>query len=107
MTLAERLQSERRRVGMSQLELATIGGVRPNAQGHYESGLRVPRADYLLSLYRNGIDAGFILMGVRASVPTCQASEHEFIQQLRMLREEDRQALEHILKLIAERSSLT
>ena len=105
MKLAERLQNERKRIGLSQAELARIGGVRANAQGHYENGIRSPRADHLFNLHQNGIDVGFILTGVRALTSGCKPSEDEFIRNLRMLREEDRLALEKIVRLAAECSS--
>jgi hypothetical protein len=38
-----------------------MGGVATNAQGHYESGCRRPKADYLQKLGTAGVDLTFLL----------------------------------------------
>jgi len=43
--LGNRLKEERKRLGLSQQELGSIGGVEANAQGKYENGERIPRSD--------------------------------------------------------------
>lgn len=65
MGIGSRLRSERRRLGLTQARLAALGGVQPNAQGRYESGIRVPRADYLASVARIGIDVLYVVTGQR------------------------------------------
>jgi transcriptional regulator with XRE-family HTH domain len=56
-----RLKQERTRLGLTQAALARIGGVATNAQGHYESGWRRPKADYLQKLGTAGVDLTFLL----------------------------------------------
>lgn len=99
MTLAERLRSERRLLGLSQAQLATLGGIQPNAQGQYEKGSRCPRADYLSCMAALGMDVQFIVSGVRtpSMVVQLSESESEVIRSLRSLQREDRQALEQII----------
>ncbi len=56
-----RLRQERRRLGWSQREMGQLGGVAANAQGKYESGERVPKADYLAALAGAGVDVLYVL----------------------------------------------
>lgn len=60
-----RLREERERLGMTQRVFGDIGGVEPNAQGKYESGERTPRLDYLAALATRGVDALYVLSGLR------------------------------------------
>lgn len=59
--MGTRLRQERRRLGLSQREMGQIGGVAANAQGKYESGDRVPKADYLAALAGAGVDVLYVL----------------------------------------------
>jgi len=68
-TLPERLRSERKRLGLTQVQLADAGGVKKNAQINYESGKRNPDTAYLQSLQNHGVDVCFILTGTRL-IPT-------------------------------------
>lgn len=71
--LGSRLKQERQRLGLTQAMLATIGGVAPNAQGHYESGKRWPKADYLQSVSAAGVNIGYLINGPVCSLdaPVC------------------------------------
>ncbi|WP_226946945.1 helix-turn-helix domain-containing protein [Ralstonia mannitolilytica] len=62
-TFSERLREERKRLGMSQEQLASIGGVQRGAQNRYESGERTPDADYLMAVAQAGVDVSFVLTG--------------------------------------------
>lgn len=62
-----RLREERKRLSLTQADMAAAGGVKPNAQVHYESGDRVPSADYLQRLEGAGIDVLYVLTGRRAA----------------------------------------
>jgi len=103
MTLAKRLRSERMRLRLSQAELAVLGGVQANAQGLYEKGSRIPRADYLGCLAALGMDVLFIITGVRrpSMMEQLSGDESEFIQAWRSLPTEDRLAFEQILTTLA------
>lgn len=65
--LGTRLREERKRLGLSQREMGQLGGVAANAQGKYESGERVPKADYLSALASVGVDVLYVLTGRRAT----------------------------------------
>ena len=64
--MGARLRQERRRLGFSQREMGLLGGVAANAQGKYESGERVPKADYLSALASEGVDVLYVLTGNRS-----------------------------------------
>ncbi|MFK3973785.1 helix-turn-helix domain-containing protein [Pseudomonas sp. NPDC087358] len=67
--LGFRLRIERQRLGYNQATIAAIGGVRANAQGAYERGTRIPRADYLAKLSAVGVDIPYLLTGERNGRP--------------------------------------
>ncbi|WP_296257479.1 MULTISPECIES: helix-turn-helix domain-containing protein [unclassified Pseudomonas] len=62
--IGQRLREERNRLKLSQSALGSIGGVETNAQGNYESGLRSPKADYLLRISEAGVDINYVLTGI-------------------------------------------
>lgn len=65
MSIGERLLEERKRLGVSQEELGFVGGVKKNAQFQYESGERVPKADYLELIAKSGVDVAYVITGQR------------------------------------------
>ncbi|WP_256600674.1 MULTISPECIES: helix-turn-helix transcriptional regulator [unclassified Pseudomonas] len=73
-SFGRRLKQERIRLGLSQRELAKIGGVEPNAQFHYESGTRSPKADYLQNLVRAGVDLSYLFTNDSDTYPSEPAS---------------------------------
>jgi transcriptional regulator with XRE-family HTH domain len=78
MSIGERLKSERLRLGLSQARLGSAGGVEVNAQGRYEKGIRIPRADYLASVANLGVDILFVVTGHRSqngNVDSAKAAE--------------------------------
>jgi transcriptional regulator with XRE-family HTH domain len=62
-TIGERLREERSRLRMTQQEFGSAGGVRTDAQYKYESGLRIPRADYLAEISKVGADIYYVVTG--------------------------------------------
>lgn len=62
-TLADRLQEERLRLGMSQLQFSEIAGVHQRSQINYEKGARSPDAAYLSTVAKAGVDVGYVLSG--------------------------------------------
>jgi transcriptional regulator with XRE-family HTH domain len=62
--IGKRLRQERKRLKLTQSALGAIGGVEANAQGHYESGQRLPRADYLFKIAAAGVDISRVVTGI-------------------------------------------
>ncbi|MBV8972975.1 MAG: helix-turn-helix transcriptional regulator [Sphingomonadaceae bacterium] len=76
MNFAERLRAERVRLGFRrQIDFGRLCGVSLPTQSSYETGNRVPDADYLERACAAGADAAFLLTGVRSD-PRLQSSEH-------------------------------
>jgi len=103
MTLAHRLRSEREARGLSQRELAAIGNVQTNAQGHYESGQRWPRAEYLSLIHAAGFDVQYIVTGVRTPLANMTLADHEYvvIKNFRLIDPDNRDAIERIVTSLA------
>lgn len=98
-TFSSRLREERIRNKLTQTALAELGGVQPNAQGHYESGQRMPRVDYLLAT-GGVIDIAYLITGLRTSEAFDQMSreEHDILAAFRKMPLEDKEAVSHLLK---------
>ncbi|MBF0273448.1 MAG: helix-turn-helix transcriptional regulator [Magnetococcales bacterium] len=65
-TFFDRLQEERKRLGLNQAEFAALGGVGRTAQINYEAGERHPTSQYLIAIAAAGADVNYILTGVRS-----------------------------------------
>lgn len=66
-TFGDRLKEERERLRLNQTALGELGGVRKQAQLHYESGKRFPDANYLAAVAGAGVDVVYALTGERAT----------------------------------------
>jgi len=65
MTIHDRLFEERRRLGLSQSEMATSAGVGFSTYQTYEKSDRFPNAETLEKLYLAGVDVLYVVTGVR------------------------------------------
>lgn len=61
----ERLKFERKRLKLSQTELAEIGGVGRLAQSQYESEQSAPTTRYLSAISSAGVNLTYLVMGTR------------------------------------------
>lgn len=61
--LGERLRDARKRLGLTQTELASAGGIGRTAQVSYEANLTSPTIDYVQKIQETGIDLPFVLFG--------------------------------------------
>ncbi|MDP2440186.1 MAG: helix-turn-helix transcriptional regulator [Hydrogenophaga sp.] len=64
-SFGERLQDERLRLGLTQTEMAEIGGVKRTTQHIYESDIRVPDLNYLGRVRDAGADLRYLVLGIR------------------------------------------
>ena len=67
MSIGERLRNERERLGLTQEQLGSIGGITKLSQFNYENDKRSPSADYLTEIAKVGIDINYVLFGTRAN----------------------------------------
>ena len=70
-----RLRQERERLGLTQAQLAEIGGVKRLAQSQYERESSYPTVRYLTSIGEAGIDLSFALFGQAPSTSELQSSQ--------------------------------
>lgn len=101
--IGARLREERERLGLTQRVFGDIGGVEPNAQGKYESGERTPKADYLAAVAARGVDALYVLNGVRTPVSAGSLSPEEdrLLDCYRQLAAPDQAAVQQLLASLA------
>ncbi|VWC41260.1 Cro/Cl family transcriptional regulator [Burkholderia lata] len=73
------MRDERLRIGLSQDEFATVGGVARRSQSAYESDERSPDATYLLAVREIGVDIGYVLTGERSAAgePASEAGSRD------------------------------
>ena len=61
--LGSRLREERKRLNLTQTQLAEAAGISLTSQSHYESGTHRPDSTYLSHAARAGIDILYVLTG--------------------------------------------
>lgn len=69
VSIGMRLREERQRLGMSQPVFGEVGGVTKKTQMLYESGERMPDAEYLAAITLAGVDVLYVLTGDRSFMP--------------------------------------
>jgi len=97
--ISDRLKDERRRLKMSQEEMARVGGVARSAQGNYERGERCPDTNYLAALSYEGVDVAYVITGVRAanSAKSFDSRSFAIAEKFQKLEEFDRQCVERLI----------
>jgi transcriptional regulator with XRE-family HTH domain len=105
--IGARLRKERERLGLSQRAFGEIGGVEANAQGKYESGNRVPKADYLVAIAKAGVDVLLVLTGTPTplAVDNLSNAEEKVLGSYRTLHKEDQDAIRRLTITMAELSA--
>lgn len=103
-TLGVRLKEERRRLGLSQIDLGAIGGIEGNAQGLYERGKRFPNATYLSLVAAAGVDILFVVTGERKirSIEGITAPETKVLDELDSLPEDVQDDIRQLITTLHE-----
>lgn len=92
----ERLRAERKRLGLSQTEMAEVAQVKKQAQMRYEGGLSSPQAEYLNRVAAVGVNVAFVLTGQMAA-ETLQSAEAALIASFRAASPEIQRAVMSVL----------
>lgn len=102
-----RLRKERERLQLSQYTFGQIGGVEVNAQGKYESGCRLPKADYLVAVAAAGVDILFVLTGTATPIPlnNLSVTEESVLFNFRSLHPRDQDTIGQLTISMAELQS--
>lgn len=91
-SLSRRFAQERKRLGLSQADIADAIGKTREMIGRYERGLAIPGGDVLMSLATIGMDVYYILLGRREDEPSremLQPDEKALIHTYRSLGDDD------------------
>ncbi|RYH42944.1 MAG: helix-turn-helix transcriptional regulator [Alcaligenaceae bacterium] len=65
--LGERLRQERDRLGLSQPDMAALGGVKPRTYQDWERGVAVVSAEFLSAANAHGIDVSYVITGRKSA----------------------------------------
>lgn len=68
MTVGKRLKEERKRLGLTQEEMAVQLGLTRYAQLNFEKDINLPGGAYLLAALDRGVDVMYVLSGHRAQL---------------------------------------
>ncbi|MCC4613279.1 helix-turn-helix domain-containing protein [Xanthomonas campestris pv. esculenti] len=68
MTVGKRLKDERKRLGLTQEEMAVQLGLTRYAQLNFEKDINLPGGAYLLAAVDRGVDVMYVLTGHRAQL---------------------------------------
>jgi transcriptional regulator with XRE-family HTH domain len=105
-TIGERLKDERVRLGKSQTDMASVGGVGKTTQINYEKGVRSPDAAYLAAVAAAGVDVLYVLTGQRSSgEETLAPDEAALLDNYRNTAPERRHTISEVSQVYAASSS--
>ena len=91
--LNERLREERERLGLSQDDMAKVGGIGRTTQLNYEAGTRFPDTDYLHKIAGAGANQIYILTGERVAGSVLPKDENVLLKHYRSLSKNKKEAL--------------
>jgi transcriptional regulator with XRE-family HTH domain len=114
-TMGGRIREERTRLQLNQAEFGEVGGVSKASQINYEADNRVPDLLYFSRAVARGVDASYVLTGVRQSLQVAALMNwplHDQLLQLILQWEEIRGPLAHgkrmeLLRLFYTQFSVT
>jgi transcriptional regulator with XRE-family HTH domain len=99
LSIGDRLRAERLRLGYTQPDFASIGGVSKNTLLGYEKGNGAsPAADFLAAIHAVGADVMFIVTGQRslAAAEGLAPEEVQLLEEFRQLAAEDQNTVSRI-----------
>ncbi|WP_072432368.1 MULTISPECIES: helix-turn-helix domain-containing protein [unclassified Pseudomonas] len=102
--IGSRLQQERKRCGLTQLQVAEALGIAKRTQANWESGTSDATASYLSRVANEfGFDVSYILTGVRTTLASSALSQVEdiLIKQYQNLPDEDQRAIRRYVSALA------
>lgn len=103
--IALRLKEERERLGLTQEAFAQCGKVSERAQQRYESGERIPDAQYLSCIGDIGVDVQYVIMGIRSGDAKLKPEEAALLDNYRHSSEDGQKAIEATSALLAQQGA--
>lgn len=103
MAIGDRLKEERSRLGFSQTDLASAGGVGKTTQINYEKGERSPDASYLAAVADKGVDVLYVVTGERKpqASSSLDADEALLVDRYRRMTAEARATVNSVSEALA------
>ncbi|WP_445673413.1 helix-turn-helix domain-containing protein [Pseudomonas ceruminis] len=102
MAIGYRLKEERSRLGISQTDLAQVGGVGKTTQINYEKGERSPDASYLAAVAEIGVDVLYVVCGERKPQTLgLSADESLLVERYRLMTTEARATINSVSEALA------
>ena len=92
MSFGKRLKEERKRLKLTQPELAEIAGTTKSTQLLYEKDTMRANSDYLTAIAAAGVDVGYLLTGERSGVDPVSAEDRRLLALFHAAPESMRQA---------------
>ncbi|WP_407466127.1 helix-turn-helix domain-containing protein [Xanthomonas campestris] len=74
MTVGKRLKEERKRLRLTQQEMADACGISKWAQLYFEKDQNMPGGAYLLAAHARGVDITYVLLEQRMELDPCEAA---------------------------------
>ncbi|PID66609.1 MAG: hypothetical protein CR975_02215 [Gammaproteobacteria bacterium] len=91
--MKNRIREERKKLGLSQTQLAEMVGLKLNAQSKYERGETEPKASYFIALDDIGADIHYILTGERIEGEIISNEEKFLLEKYRQADKRKRQMI--------------
>ncbi|MDN0075614.1 helix-turn-helix transcriptional regulator [Crenobacter sp. SG2303] len=95
--IAHRLEQERIRLNISQMEMSRLGGVALSAYHSFEKGTRLPSGDFIEQAQGAGVDGLYIVTGQRDTA-TLSADETRLLELFHRAEERMQQTVLQLLQ---------
>lgn len=76
----QRLKAERKRLHLSQAQMADVGGVGRLAQSQYESEQTAPTTRYLSAISSAGVDLAYLILGIRPDANSLTSEQLDLVE---------------------------
>jgi len=111
MSIGQRLVEERRRLGMTQVDLIALTNTSRTSQFNYESDRSIPDGNYLVAIAKVGADILYILTGCRMvgsvlpeEVEVLKKDEREMLMDYRQSPIDMRRNMRSVIATLAQQS---
>lgn len=99
-SISTRLMEERKRLGLSQEDMAALGGYKIGAYHKYETAKKLPELGYLLAAQDKGLDLLYVIHG-RRSTSENNAELDALMQKIEELKEKERAAVTALIDALS------
>lgn len=101
-SIGTRLVYERKRLGYTQLEFATLGGVVRHTVALWEKDRKFPNAEFLAKIAELGVDINYVITGNRSKDDQLPSREKALLDNYRATDEEGRRLIERLALAVSK-----